>query len=437
MLNWHNQRNSPSPFGSVGGASVPGAFTAAMWSLANDATATAGGTLDVTISSLPGANGSAITDIEYEIGGSGTWLSSGGVSDFKITGLTNGSAYAIRIRAVNGVGSAGPSDSKSATPQDVVDPVIGTTTVNTSTSEIDVSTVSEAGQYFALVNYSATALTGADIESQVAAGTPDAEVGPVSLSSGANTVSIDLSGVTAGTAYLHQTVKDAAGNYSTDVPVQFTQPAGGGSTPAFKGDAYNSTAATSHTFNSTSTGETALPATIAAGKYVVLVMTKDTVPTGVTVDGTAATLKHSVATADRTVSAWEVTTTGSGVNNIVVSIGVSEICAAILFDVGSKAFATGIAFDRQIGTTTFPINDDGTTSLTTQSGDLVMTICATVDTAPAGWVGLTQVKAYQTLGARGYLAAWANPAAGGAPESLSLTTSAAWKYTAVATVVYR
>jgi len=71
--------------------------------------------LDVTIASLPAANGSAITDIEYELDASGTWVSSGGTTSFTITGLTAATSYDVRLRAVNGNGSGAAGNTESAT----------------------------------------------------------------------------------------------------------------------------------------------------------------------------------------------------------------------------------------------------------------------------------------------------------------------------------
>jgi len=91
---------------------IPDAFEAADWSVAD---ATTGGQLDVTISSLPAANGSAITDIEYRVDG-GSWVSSGGTSDFSITGLTDDVEVDIELQAVNANGDSGAGDLKSETP---------------------------------------------------------------------------------------------------------------------------------------------------------------------------------------------------------------------------------------------------------------------------------------------------------------------------------
>lgn len=91
---------------------IPDAFEAADWSVAD---ATTGGQLDVTISSLPAANGSAVTDIEYRVEG-GSWVSSGGTTDFSITGLTDDVEVDVELQAVNANGDSGAGDLKSETP---------------------------------------------------------------------------------------------------------------------------------------------------------------------------------------------------------------------------------------------------------------------------------------------------------------------------------
>ena len=90
---------------------APDAFATRDWSIApGDEKA------DITISALPGNGGAAITDIEYRLDG-GAWVSSGGTSNFTITGLTNDQAYDVELRAVNSVGAGAPGDTKQVTPE--------------------------------------------------------------------------------------------------------------------------------------------------------------------------------------------------------------------------------------------------------------------------------------------------------------------------------
>lgn len=93
-------------------ATAPAAFTAGQW------TATAGnGQVVLNITALPSDGGSAITALQYRIGaGSAVNLTGTGTGERTITGLTNGVAVDIQIRAVNAIGAAAWSDTKTRTP---------------------------------------------------------------------------------------------------------------------------------------------------------------------------------------------------------------------------------------------------------------------------------------------------------------------------------
>ncbi|MEL6680651.1 MAG: fibronectin type III domain-containing protein, partial [Pseudomonadota bacterium] len=93
-----------------GGVTVPSAFAGADFSL------TPGDTeIDVVIASLPDDGGAAITSVEYQVDG-GAWTASGGTVSFTITGLTNDTAYGVRLRAVNSQGAGPDGVQESATP---------------------------------------------------------------------------------------------------------------------------------------------------------------------------------------------------------------------------------------------------------------------------------------------------------------------------------
>ena len=65
---------------------------------------------------LGGNGGAAISDIEYSTDNGSTWTSSGRISSpLQIAGLSNGTTYTIRLRAVNSVGNSSASSSASAT----------------------------------------------------------------------------------------------------------------------------------------------------------------------------------------------------------------------------------------------------------------------------------------------------------------------------------
>lgn len=93
-------------------ATTPEIFTSGMWGV------TAGDmSLNLSIVSLPFNGGEDITKLQYRLN-SGSWvdLAGTGTGTRTISGLTNGTSYAVQIRAVNAVGNADASDSKSSTP---------------------------------------------------------------------------------------------------------------------------------------------------------------------------------------------------------------------------------------------------------------------------------------------------------------------------------
>ena len=84
---------------SVTPATVPGAPT--------NLGATGGDQEVELIWTAPASNGGQpITGYEYEQGGSGTWISTGGTAtSHTVTGLNNGQTYTFRVRAVNALGN--------------------------------------------------------------------------------------------------------------------------------------------------------------------------------------------------------------------------------------------------------------------------------------------------------------------------------------------
>lgn len=92
---------------------APDAFTAGQWSVADDGT---NGDATITITTLPADNGSAITDLEYRLnGGSAASLGGTATGAYGISGLSDGTATNVQVRAVNTNGSGAWSDVKSVT----------------------------------------------------------------------------------------------------------------------------------------------------------------------------------------------------------------------------------------------------------------------------------------------------------------------------------
>ena len=138
-----------------------------------------------------------------------------------------------------------------------------------------------------------------------------------------------------------------------------------------------------------------------------------------------------------TVHVYSGTISGGGSGTITVTLGASETCSVVVYKRGSKTINSSIDIYRQLASTNWPVNDDGTTSLTTVSGDEVVTFICTTDTAVSGWTGLTQQVAPTTFGARRILSAMTTNAAGGTPEALYLVTSTTFKNTSAVTLVLR
>ena len=108
--------------------------------------------------------GSAITSISYSLDAGTTWVSAGTLTNpFTISGLTNGTSYAVLLKATNGIGSSSNSNSLSAIPITVpgVPTQLSVTAAPTSAVVSWTAPVSTGGS--AITAYTATAysaLTG-------------------------------------------------------------------------------------------------------------------------------------------------------------------------------------------------------------------------------------------------------------------------------------
>ena len=108
--------SNPSSVSSVTPATTPNAPSISSFTAGN-------GQAIVTFSAPSSDGGSAITDykVEYKVASVGSWstwshAASSSTLSYAITGLTNGTAYRVRISAVNAVGTGTASSSASATP---------------------------------------------------------------------------------------------------------------------------------------------------------------------------------------------------------------------------------------------------------------------------------------------------------------------------------
>lgn len=99
---------------AVTSTGIPAAFTVGMWTLTD---LTTGGDARIAISSLPSANGSALTDLEYKKD-AGAWTSLAGTTtgNYDLSDVfTDGVSANVLIRAVNANGNGADSDTKSVT----------------------------------------------------------------------------------------------------------------------------------------------------------------------------------------------------------------------------------------------------------------------------------------------------------------------------------
>lgn len=98
-----------------GAATAPAQFGAGDWSVA---AGTVDGTIDITVTALPDSNGDPITNVEYQLNGTGAWVQTEIVlaPDTFTTGLlSTGTLYNITLRAINDIGNGTASASKSVT----------------------------------------------------------------------------------------------------------------------------------------------------------------------------------------------------------------------------------------------------------------------------------------------------------------------------------
>jgi hypothetical protein len=93
------------------GAESAAVYSATVASAPSDLVATVGnGQVSIAFTAPSNTGGADISDYEYELDDSGTWTSAGtAATPVVITGLTNGTAYSIKLRAVNSIGNGAES----------------------------------------------------------------------------------------------------------------------------------------------------------------------------------------------------------------------------------------------------------------------------------------------------------------------------------------
>ena len=141
---FYSYEATPAPAGSRSGvgagvASEPADAVPNTWATADFTVATSGTAqaIDIDLTAFPAANSDAISDVEYDIDGSGTPISMQTTTPGVVTALmpTPGTVHAIRVRAVNRQGPGAWSASKSATSNATPGGYVTTGTTFTSSTD--------------------------------------------------------------------------------------------------------------------------------------------------------------------------------------------------------------------------------------------------------------------------------------------------------------
>ena len=148
------------------------------------------GDASISVAFTAGANGGApITNYEYELDGSGTWIAfspAQTTSPVTISGLTNGTAHTVKVRAVNTVGSgAASSSTSSVTPAALPSaPTIAGATAGNGSASIAFTAGATGGS--AITNYEYSTDNGSNW---------------VTPSPAVTTSPLSITGLTGGTTY--------------------------------------------------------------------------------------------------------------------------------------------------------------------------------------------------------------------------------------------
>jgi hypothetical protein len=187
---------------------------------------TSSGTLSVAFTA-GATNGSAITNYEFSTNNGANWTvrsPTATTSPISISGLTNGTAYNVRIRAVNGAGAGDSSTAVSATPSAVV--VSGdatlTSTYGQAASTGTYTSSGGTGPYTYTLSASATGVT-------ISGGVVTASASTPAGTYVRNVVSTDSAGTPqSGTKQLTITISKATTTITISLPGSATDAALGG-----------------------------------------------------------------------------------------------------------------------------------------------------------------------------------------------------------------
>ncbi len=195
------------------------------------------GALGATIT-LADDGGSDITLYEYRVDG-GAWTSTGSLSTtFAVSGLTNGTAYDIEVRATNAAGTGPASNVSTGTPSSVpAAPAISAVALDTGAVDVAFSLGSNGGSPFTNVEYSIDGGTNWIVR------TPASTVSPLTISglTGGQTYPVALRALNGMGHSATSNVSSVTAAGTPDAPavtltagdrtlvVEFTTPQNGGS----------------------------------------------------------------------------------------------------------------------------------------------------------------------------------------------------------------
>lgn len=208
----------------------------------------------ITVKFVPPSRdgGSPITNYEYELNGSGTWVALSPASTattFTISGLTNGTPYAVVIRAKNSIGVSGDSNSVTATPNVPAAPIIGdysATLIQNSFGTVSAPTNTGGSITTWLISPSLPAGLNFNISTGVITGSASSAMATTTF-----TVTATNSSNVSDTAILTLTVIDSSPpNISYTSPLTLTVGTAGSATPVNTGGGSTSWSVTSGTLPS-------------------------------------------------------------------------------------------------------------------------------------------------------------------------------------------
>jgi len=233
--------------------------------------------------------GSAITDYKYSTNGGSTFTSAGTTtSPIVITGLTNGTAYNVQLKAVNAAGDGTATSSVSGTPVAPATPVINTS-----------GTLSAVNTTYGTASASPTSfsVSGGSLTGDLTVAAPSGFEVSVASGSGYST-SINLTAtsgtVSSTTIYVRLASTTVAGTYSGNVHIS-----GGGATAADVATA----SSTVGTYNLTISGLSGVNKTY---------------------DGTTSATLTGTATLSSTVNSDAITLNGSSVSSSFATAAVGN-----------------------------------------------------------------------------------------------------------------